>query len=63
VLTTGTIGAGDDITVGQRPDHDVTIGCLAIGPDRAQMQRLLDSGVPLARGVRAKARRALERGR
>jgi MOSC domain-containing protein YiiM len=61
VLTPGTIGAGDDISVCLRPDHDVTIGCLAIGPTGAQMQRLLDSGVPLARGVRAKAKRAVER--
>ncbi len=62
VVTPGVIEAGDAIVVERRPDHDVTIGCMATGSTCAQMQRLLDSGVPLARSVRAKARRIVNRG-
>jgi MOSC domain-containing protein YiiM len=62
VVTPGHVAAGDRIVVERRPDHDVTIGRLAIGPTRMELQRLLDSGVPLAKSVRAKARRVLARG-
>jgi len=61
VVTRGVIESGDEIVVEQRPDHDVTIGTMAIGPTRVQMQRLLDSGVPLARSVRSKAERMVDR--
>jgi MOSC domain-containing protein YiiM len=61
VLSPGTITAGDQITVEQRPDHGVTVSDLATGPDAEQMQSLLDSGVPLARNVKGKARRVVRR--
>ncbi len=61
VLETGTLRAGDPVEVGERPDHDLTIADLARGPDPEQMRRLLDSGVPLAANVRAKARRMVKR--
>ena len=61
VLTPGVIEAGDEILIEERPDHDVTIGSMAIGPTAVQMQRMLDSGVPLARSVRAKAKRIVDR--
>ena len=61
VVTRGVIESGDEIVVEQRPDHDVTIGTMPIGPTRVQMQRLLDSGVPLARSVRSKAERMVDR--
>jgi len=61
VVAPGVIEAGDGLVVEDRPDHDVTIGCLAIGPTGAQMQRLLDSGVPVARSVRTKAQRLIDR--
>jgi MOSC domain-containing protein YiiM len=62
VVAPGRIEAGDRIVVEDRPDHEVTIGRMAIGPTSVQLQRLLDSGVPLAKSVRAKARRRAERG-
>ena len=62
VLSPGTVAAGDPITVEDRPDHDITVADLATGVDAGQMQRLLDSGVPLARSVRAKAQRVAARG-
>jgi len=61
VVTPGVIAAGDEIVVEQRPDRDVTIAAMAIGPTGAQLQRMLDSGVPLARSVRAKANRLMNR--
>jgi MOSC domain-containing protein YiiM len=61
VLSPGTITAGDQITVEQRPDHGVTVSDLATGPDAEQMQRLLDSGVPLAKSVKDKACRIVRR--
>lgn len=62
VVTPGVIEAGDDIVVERRPGHDVTIASMATGPTCAQMKRLLDSGVPLARSVRVRARRIVDRG-
>jgi len=62
VLSPGTVAAGDPITVEDRPDHDITVADLATGVDAGQMQRLLDSGVTLARSVRAKAQRVAARG-
>jgi MOSC domain-containing protein YiiM len=61
VVTPGSIEAGDRIVVERRPDHDVTIGSMAIGPTGVQMQHLLESGVPLARSVRTKAKRIIDR--
>ena len=61
VLTPGTVRAGDEIAVERRPDHGVTVADLATGPTAHQMRRLLDSGVPLARSVRAKADRIVRR--
>ena len=62
VLTPGPVRAGDEIAVERRPDHGVTVADLATGPNAQQMRRLLDSGVPLARSVRAKADRIVRRG-
>lgn len=58
VLAAGTVTAGDPIVVRQRPDHDVTVADLATGVDAQQSRRLLDSGIPLAKSVRAKAQRS-----
>lgn len=57
VLVPGVIAAGDEIIIERRPSHDVTIATMAIGPTGVQMQRMLDSGVPLARSLRTKANR------
>lgn len=61
VVEPGVVSAGDQVVAEPGPDHDVTVGDLAVGPDAGQMQRLLDSGVPLASGLRAKARRIVAR--
>lgn len=61
VLQPGVVRAGDVVTVVDRPGHGVRVADLATGPDAAQMQRLLDSGIPLARSVRAKAQRIVRR--
>lgn len=61
VLEPGTVRAGDPIRLEYRPEHGVRVADLATGPDADQMQRLLDSGVPLAKNVRAKARRIVRR--
>jgi MOSC domain-containing protein YiiM len=53
----GPVCAGDPITVVDCPHHGVRVCDLATGPDAAGMQRLLDSGIPLATTVRAKAHR------
>ena len=61
VLQPGVVRAGDTVTVVDRPGHGVRVADLAMGPDAVQMQRLLDSGIPLARNVRAKAQRIVRR--
>ena len=61
VVEPGEIAAGDAVEVVDRPAHAVTVGLLATGPDAAQYQAMLDSGVPLARRVRAKAQRVAAR--
>lgn len=63
VLEPGVLRAGDAVTVVDRPSHGVRVADLATGPDARQMQRLLDSGIPLATSVRAKAQRILRRAR
>jgi MOSC domain-containing protein YiiM len=56
VLAEGEVRAGDPVRRLVRPSHPVTIGRLARGAATpAQMRELLDSGVPLASSVRAKA--------
>jgi MOSC domain-containing protein YiiM len=62
VLEPGAVAAGDVVEVVARPAHEVTVGLLATGPSAAQSQAMLDSGVPLARKVRAKAQRVAARG-
>jgi MOSC domain-containing protein YiiM len=57
----GLVRAGDPITVVDRPDHGVRVCDLAAGRDAAGMRRLLDSGIPLATSVRAKAHRIARR--
>jgi MOSC domain-containing protein YiiM len=57
----GLVCAGDPITVIDRPHHGVRVCDLATGPDVAGMRRLLDSGIPLATAVRAKAHRIVRR--
>lgn len=57
----GLLSAGDTITVVDRPHHGVRVCDLATGPDATGMRRLLDSGIPLATTVRAKAHRIARR--
>jgi MOSC domain-containing protein YiiM len=57
----GLVRAGDPITVVDRPHHGVRVCDLATGADAAGMRRLLDSGIPLAGTVRAKAHRIVKR--
>jgi MOSC domain-containing protein YiiM len=57
VLRTGTVGAGDPITVTFRPDHDVTLGHCAWDPDPRRMARLLDCGIDLKPAMRELAER------
>ncbi len=60
VLEPGAVTAGDPVTVEVRPDHPVTISSLASGSvTAADMQALLDSGLPLSPPVRALATRAV----
>jgi MOSC domain-containing protein YiiM len=61
VLQPGVVRAGDIVSVIDRPDHGVRVADLATGPDEVLMQRLLDSGIPLAKNVRAKAQRIVRR--
>lgn len=61
MLETGAVQAGDVIEVVHRPEHCVTVSDLATGPDAVQMRALLDSGVPLAAKVRARAGRMVAR--
>lgn len=57
VLEPGVVHAGDPVTVGLKPDHEVTIEVLATGMTPVGARGLLASGVPLTSAVRAKARR------
>ena len=58
VLAEGEVRAGDPVRRVLRPTHRVTIGRLARDTTTPeQMQELLDSGIPLAPGVRTKATR------
>ena len=63
VLEEGTIRADDPVAVEFGPRHPVTISALATGSASADdMRALLDSGLPLARPVAARARRVAARG-
>jgi MOSC domain-containing protein YiiM len=63
VLAEGEVRAGDPIRRLVRPAHQVTIGGLARGSATPeQMRELLDSGIPLASSVRAKATRVASAG-
>ena len=63
VLSEGDVRAGDPVRRLVRPSHRVTIGRLARGSATPeQMRELLDSGVPLASSVRAKATRVASAG-
>lgn len=62
VLKTGTLAAGDEVTVLEKPAHEVTVGGLFGGQDPAKMQGMLDSGVDLAEELREMAHRVAARG-
>jgi MOSC domain-containing protein YiiM len=62
VLKTGTVAAGDEVEVLERPAHEVTVGGLFGGQDPAKMQVMLDSGVDLADELRELAHRVAARG-
>lgn len=55
VLRPGTIGAGDPVTVLERPTHDVTVGHWLGGPQPARVRAMLASGVDLSDRMRFKA--------
>jgi len=61
VLRTGSIAAGDPVTIVHRPDHEVTIGQFFGEQDPAKMQVMLDSGVDLWDEIRDTARRIAAR--
>ncbi|GAA0963619.1 MOSC domain-containing protein [Kribbella koreensis] len=61
VLRTGTIGAGDGITVLSRPDHEVTVAVMFAAQDSAKMQGMLDSDADLVDELREIARRVAAR--
>ncbi|MEV6286555.1 MOSC domain-containing protein [Kribbella sp. NPDC051770] len=61
VLRTGTIGAGDAVTVLSRPEHEVTVGVMFECQDGAKMQGMLDSGVDLMDELREAAQRVAAR--
>lgn len=61
VVEPGVLSAGDPVEVVHRPDHPVTVALLATGADPTSLQVMLESGVPLAARVRAKAERIVAR--
>jgi MOSC domain-containing protein YiiM len=63
VLTVGKVEAGDSITTVHRPSHEVSVGVLVAGMSGSQAAELLASDAALAPGIRAKARRRVERDR
>jgi MOSC domain-containing protein YiiM len=62
VLRTGTIAAGDEVTVLSRPDHEVTVADMFAAQDGRKMRGMLDSGVDLMDELRATAQRVIARG-
>jgi len=61
VLKTGTIAAGDPITILSRPQHDVTIGVMFAAQDAAKMQTLLDSDTDIMEELKTTAHRVAAR--
>jgi len=61
VLKTGTIGAGDQIDVISKPDHEVTIGVMFAAQDSAKMRGMLDSDADLVDELRDEAQRIAAR--
>jgi MOSC domain-containing protein YiiM len=61
VLRTGSVGAGDPVSVLSRPDHDVTVGHCALDPAPERMARMLASGVNLTPAIRQLAERVAGR--
>jgi len=59
VLRAGRVRTGSRIVVEHRPDHDVTIGAVAVGASPEQLRRLLGSGVDLADPIRRTAERSI----
>ena len=60
VLSAGTVGTGDAVTLVHRPDHGVRVRDLLIGTDVETLQRLLDRD-DLAPKVRREAQRHLRK--
>lgn len=63
VLRTGSVTAGNRVTVVDRPGHGVTIGDVVRVPEAEQMRRLLDSGIELAPELGRRAQRVVARAR
>jgi MOSC domain-containing protein YiiM len=61
VLRTGTVAAGDPVTVLFRPDHDVTVGHSLVDPAPERMARMLASGIDLDPEMRSYAERTADR--
>lgn len=61
VLKTGTIGAGDPVSVLRRPAHEVTVGGLFTEQHPVKLQGLLDSGIDLEASLRRMAERVVAR--
>lgn len=61
VLKTGTVGAGDQIEVLSRPDHQVTIGVMFAAQDSAKMRGMLESDADLVDELRDEAQRIAAR--
>jgi MOSC domain-containing protein YiiM len=61
VVRVGKVAAGDSITTVHRPSHEVSIGVLVAGMSSGQAAELLASDAALTTGIRAKARRRVQR--
>jgi MOSC domain-containing protein YiiM len=61
VVSVGKVEAGDSITTVHRPSHEVSIGVLVAGMSGSQAAELLASDAALTTGIRAKARRRVQR--
>jgi MOSC domain-containing protein YiiM len=61
VLRTGTVGAGDPVTILFQPDHDVTVGHALYDPEPVRMATMLAAGIDLDPGMRRYAERAASR--
>lgn len=61
VLRTGSVGAGDPVSVLFRPDHEVTVGHCVLNPAPERMARMLASGIDLKPAIRELAERVAGR--